>query len=44
VDCVGLGKAAGELLLRVMDGAADGHRPPPETVLIPFQITQRESS
>jgi LacI family gluconate utilization system Gnt-I transcriptional repressor len=44
VDCVGLGKAAGELLLRVMDGALEGHRPPPETVMIPFQITQRESS
>ncbi|MES2247972.1 MAG: LacI family DNA-binding transcriptional regulator [Pseudomonadota bacterium] len=44
VDCVGIGKAAGELLLRVMDGARDGHRPPTETVMIPFHIEQRESS
>ena len=44
VDCVGIGKAAGELLLRVIDGTREGHRPPAETVLIPFHIEQRESS
>lgn len=44
VDCVGIGKAAGELLLRVLDGTREGHRPPAETVLIPFHIEQRESS
>ncbi|OAK66479.1 hypothetical protein A3K87_07350 [Variovorax paradoxus] len=44
VDCMGIGTAAGELLLRVIDGTRDGHRPPPETVLIPFRVEQRESS
>jgi len=41
---VGIGKAAGELLLRVIDGTREGQRPPAETVLIPFHIEQRESS
>lgn len=44
VDCTGIGQAAGELLLRAIDGAREGRRPPPETVLIPFRILQRESS
>lgn len=44
VDCMGIGAAAGELLLRAIDGTRDGHPPPPETVLIPFRIEQRESS
>jgi LacI family gluconate utilization system Gnt-I transcriptional repressor len=44
IDSVGIGRAAGELLLRVLDGTRDGRRPPAETVLIPFRIEQRESS
>jgi LacI family gluconate utilization system Gnt-I transcriptional repressor len=28
----------------VIDGTREGHRPPAETVLIPFHIEQRESS
>ena len=44
VDCVGIGRAAGELLLRAIDAARSGQRLPAETVLIPFRIVQRESS
>jgi len=44
IDCVGIGRAAGELLLRAIEAARDGQRLPPETVLIPFRIEQRESS
>ena len=44
VDCAGIGRAAGELLLSAIDGLRDGHRPPAETVLIPFRVEQRESS
>jgi LacI family gluconate utilization system Gnt-I transcriptional repressor len=44
LDCVGMGRAAGELLLRVIDGSREGRRPPAETVLIPFRVEQRESS
>lgn len=44
VDCEGIGRTAGELLLRMIDGAREGERPPAETVLIPFRIEQRESS
>ena len=44
VDCVGIGRAAGELLLRAIEAARDGGRLPPETVLIPFHVEQRESS
>ena len=43
-DCVGIGRAAGELLLRAIDAARNGQRLPAETVLIPFRIVQRESS
>ena len=44
VDCVGIGRAAGELLLRAIDAARDGHRLPAETVMIPFRIEEREST
>lgn len=44
LDCVGIGRAAGELLLRAVDAARIGERLPPETVLIPFRIEQREST
>jgi LacI family gluconate utilization system Gnt-I transcriptional repressor len=44
VDCVGIGRAAGELLLRAIDAAREGQRLPRETVLIPFRIEQREST
>jgi len=44
IDCVGIGRAAGELLLRAIEASRDGRRLPPETVLIPFCVEQRESS
>ncbi|MDH4390755.1 MAG: LacI family DNA-binding transcriptional regulator [Aquabacterium sp.] len=44
VDCAGIGRAAGELLLRAIDAARAGARLPAETVLIPFSIMQREST
>ena len=44
LDCIGIGRAAGELLLRAIDAARIGERLPPETVLIPFRIEQREST
>ena len=44
IDCVGIGRAAGELLLRAIEAARDGGRLPQETVLMPFHVEQRESS
>jgi LacI family transcriptional regulator, gluconate utilization system Gnt-I transcriptional repressor len=44
VDCAGIGRAAGELLLRAVEAARVGTRLPPETVMIPFQVVLRESS
>ena len=44
LDCEGIGRAAGELLLRAIEAARQGERLPPETVLIPFRIEPREST
>ena len=44
VDCAGIGRAAGELLLRAIDAARRGRRLPPETVMIPYRIELRGSS
>ena len=44
VDCVGIGRSAGELLLRAIEASRDGTRLPPETVIIPFRVEQREST
>lgn len=44
VDCVGIGRAAGELLLRAIDSTREGRRLPPETMLIPYRIDLREST
>ena len=44
VDCAGIGHAAGELLLRAIEAAREGRKLPPETVMIPFRIEQREST
>ena len=44
VDCVGIGRAAGELLLRAIDAARNGERLPAETVMVPFRIELREST
>lgn len=44
VDCVGIGEAAGELLLRAIDAAREGRRLPPETVVIPYRVELRGST
>lgn len=44
VDCVGIGRAAGELLLRAIAAERQGQRLPPETVLIPFRVELRGST
>ena len=44
IDCTGIGRAAGELLLRAIEASRQGERLPPETVLTPFSIAQREST
>lgn len=44
VDCIGIGRAAGQLLLRAIEAARAGHRLAPETVLIPYRIELRGST
>ena len=44
IDCAGIGRSAGELLLRAIDESRQGGRLPPETVLIPFHIEPRETT
>lgn len=44
VDCAGIGRAAGELLLRAIERARLGERLPPETVLIPYRVDLRGST
>jgi LacI family gluconate utilization system Gnt-I transcriptional repressor len=44
IDCVGIGRAAGELLLRAIAAARDGERLPPETIMIPFRVELRGST
>lgn len=44
VDCTGIGRAAGELLLRAIAAAREGGRLPPETVMIPYRVEMRASS
>lgn len=44
IDCTGIGRAAGELLLRAIEAARNGERLPSETVLTPFHVAQREST
>ena len=44
IDCAGIGRAAGELLLRAIDAARNGEQLPAETVMTPFHIAQREST
>ena len=44
IDCIGIGRAAGELLLKANDAPRNGERLQSETVRTPFQIAQREST
>jgi LacI family gluconate utilization system Gnt-I transcriptional repressor len=44
VDCKGIGRAAGDLLLNAIEAHRRGRTIPPETMLIPFQVVEREST
>lgn len=44
IDCTGIGRAAGELLLRAIAAAREGRRLAAETVMIPFRVEMRGSS
>lgn len=44
VDCMGIGRAAGEILLRAIGAARDQKRTAPETVMIPFRVELRGST
>jgi LacI family gluconate utilization system Gnt-I transcriptional repressor len=44
VDCHGIGRAAGELLVRAIDAARSGQRLPAETVVVPWRIELRGST
>lgn len=38
VDCVAIGRASGQLLLRAIEAARSGQRLAPETVLVPYRV------
>ncbi len=44
VDCTGIGRAAGELLLRAIDAARSGRRLASETILMPYRVEMRGST
>jgi LacI family gluconate utilization system Gnt-I transcriptional repressor len=44
VDCVGIGRTTGELLLRAIEGARNGRPLTPETVMVPYRIELRGST
>jgi LacI family gluconate utilization system Gnt-I transcriptional repressor len=44
MDCFGIGRTAGELLIRAIDAARAGQRLAPETVVIPYRIELRGST
>jgi LacI family gluconate utilization system Gnt-I transcriptional repressor len=44
VDCTGIGRVAGQLLLRAIAAARDGQPLAPETVLTPFRVELRGST
>lgn len=44
VDCFGIGRATGELLLRAIEAARNGQALAPQTVLMPYRIELRGST
>ena len=44
VDCVGIGRSTGQLLLRAIEAARNGQRLPSETVMTPFRVEMRGST
>ncbi len=44
VDCAGIGRRAGELLLRAIAAAREGRQPEAETILMPYRVELRGST
>lgn len=44
MDCFGIGRAAGELLIRAIDAVHGGKRLAPQTVVIPYRVEMRGST
>jgi LacI family gluconate utilization system Gnt-I transcriptional repressor len=44
VDCFGIGRTSGELLLRAIEAARSGRQLAPETILVPYQVLARDST
>lgn len=44
VDCTGIGRTAGELLLRAIEAAREGRRLAPEMILMPYRVEMRGST
>ncbi len=44
VDCSGIGRTAGELLLRAIESKRNGQALPPQTILMPYRIELRGST
>ena len=44
VDCVGIGRTSGELLLRAIEAARRGQALAPETILVPYRVEARGST
>jgi LacI family gluconate utilization system Gnt-I transcriptional repressor len=44
IDCAGMGRAAGELLLRAIEAGRAGTVLPAETLTVPFHVVAREST
>lgn len=44
VDAIGIGRMAGDLLLRAIEARREGDLVPPETNMMPFRVIQREST
>jgi LacI family gluconate utilization system Gnt-I transcriptional repressor len=44
LDCAGIGRAAGEVMLRAIEAAREGARLPAERVPVPFRVAEREST
>ncbi|WP_284310919.1 LacI family DNA-binding transcriptional regulator [Labrys miyagiensis] len=44
VDAFEIGRAAGDLLLNAIEASREGRRIPPELMLMPFKVIQREST
>jgi LacI family transcriptional regulator, gluconate utilization system Gnt-I transcriptional repressor len=44
VDCVALGRSAGQLLMRAIESRRNGSTLPPQTVQVPFKVLLRDSA